>query len=68
MARALFVRLAIGATAICAGGSVMGYGLANFAESGSFHFYKQPRMTQWAAPDTSLSLQAEHVSYGGTDG
>lgn len=53
MSRALIARLAIGGVAICAGGGVTGLGLANFVESGSFHFYKQPRMAEWRAPPPS---------------
>ncbi|MBB5708944.1 hypothetical protein [Sphingomonas xinjiangensis] len=47
MLRVLIARLAIGVAAVGAGGSVAGMGLANYVESGSFHFYKQPRMTAW---------------------
>lgn len=49
MLRTLLARLAIGAAVIGAGGSVAGVGLANYTESGDFHFYKQPRMGAWPA-------------------
>lgn len=50
MLRMLIARLVIGGAAVCAGGGVAGIGLANYVESGSFHFYKQPRMAEWRDP------------------
>lgn len=47
MLRVLIARLVIGTVAVCACGGAAGVGLANYVESGSFHFYKQPRMTDW---------------------
>lgn len=72
MLRVLIARLVIGAVAVCACGGAAGVGLANYVESGSFHFYKQPRMTDWgepasgAAPETlGLSIAAAGAG-GGT--
>lgn len=47
MLRTLIARIAIGGVAICTFGGIAGIGLANYAESGTFHFYKQPRMSDW---------------------
>jgi hypothetical protein len=47
MWRALILRLALGAAAVSAMGGLAGLGLANYVESGSFHFYKQARASVW---------------------
>ena len=54
MLRMLIAKIALGGAAICAGGGVAGIGLANYVESGSFHFYKQPRIAEWRAPEPSV--------------
>lgn len=40
MLRGLIAKLAVGSLAIYAAGSFVGLGLANYVESGSFHFYR----------------------------
>lgn len=47
MQRTLFARLALGGLGIGICGMLGGIGLANYAESGSFHFYRQARVAEW---------------------
>jgi hypothetical protein len=61
MLRVLIARLVIGAVAVCACGGAAGIGLANYVESGSFHFYKQPRMTDW--PEAASAAAPEMLSF-----
>ena len=65
MLRVVIAKLVVGVAAVCAGGGAAGIGLANYAESGSFHFYKQPRMGDWGAraPDAAVP---ERLAFSGT--
>lgn len=47
MRRTLLARLALGALGIGTCGTLAGMGLANYAESGAFHFYRQARVAEW---------------------
>lgn len=47
MRRDLFAKLALGFAGIGICGGLAGLGLANYAASGSFEFYKQQRVAQW---------------------
>lgn len=49
MRRELMAKLALGCAGIFMGGSLMGVGLANYVESGSFHFYREASARAWAA-------------------
>lgn len=47
MRRTLFAKLALGVLCISTGGMLAGMGLADYAESGSFQFYRQARAAEW---------------------
>ncbi|MGK6355478.1 hypothetical protein ACMGDH_09630 [Sphingomonas sp. DT-207] len=49
MRRELMARLALGSAGIFIGGSLMGLALANYADSGSFHFYRAASERAWTA-------------------
>ena len=49
MRRALMAKLALGCAGIFIGGSLMGLALANYVESGSFHFYREASARAWTA-------------------
>lgn len=49
MRSTLVAKLALGCAAIGMSGSLMGLALANYVESGSFHFYREASARQFAA-------------------
>lgn len=62
MRRALMARLALGSAGILIGGSLMGLALANYADSGSFHFYREASARAWtaqASPVRPIDFAAE---------
>lgn len=57
-----FAKLALGSLAICACGSVAGIGLANYATSGTFEFYRQASASVWKA-----ELPTQEVAFESAD-
>jgi hypothetical protein len=47
MRRELWAKLALGCAGIFTSGGLMGVGLANYVESGSFHFYREASARAW---------------------
>lgn len=54
MRRELVAKLALGCALICMSGSLLGLGLANYAASGSFDFYREANLRQWTAKSDDL--------------
>jgi hypothetical protein len=47
-------KLALGFAGIFMGGSLMGLALANYVESGAFHFYREASARAWTARATDV--------------
>ena len=43
----MWVKAALAIVGVCTSGSLAGMGLANYVASGTFEFYKQPRVAEW---------------------
>jgi hypothetical protein len=65
MRREFFAKLALGCAGIGLCGSLAGVGLANYAASGSFEFYKQRPMADWEPelPVQSTALQSTDLAF-----
>lgn len=50
MQHALMVKLALGCAGIFTSGSLAGLALANYVESGSFHFYREASVRESSMP------------------
>jgi hypothetical protein len=73
MQRETFAKLALGSLAICACGSVVGTGLANYTTSGNFEIYRQASASDWQAelPAPAVAFESadrafasDHRSFG----
>ena len=64
MRRGFAIGLAM-AGVVFTGGSLAGVGLANYAASGSFEFYKQQRLADWEPdlPDQPTALQSTDLAF-----
>lgn len=65
MRRELIAKLALGCLSIGLCGSLAGVGLANYAASGSFEFYKQQRLADWEPelPVQPTALQSTDLAF-----
>ena len=54
MQRELMLRLALGCAGILSSGALLGQALANYVESGSFHFYRQAHAYAWRDSATEV--------------
>ena len=61
MRREWMAKLLIGCLAVTTMGSVAGVGLANYAESGSFEFYRQARASEWTPSRTEARTALESI-------
>lgn len=61
----LVAKLALGVTGLCALGGVAGMGLANYATSGAFDFYRQERVAQWQPepPAQPTALESTDLAF-----
>jgi hypothetical protein len=62
MRRELILKLALGCAGVFMGGSVAGMSLANYVASGSFDFYRQPRVAQWTPDPRPASIQSTDLA------
>ncbi len=61
--RAVIGKIAVGLMAVSVCGGMAGMGLANYTESGSFHFYKQARMPEWRPePEYVAAVQTSDLA------
>lgn len=66
MRRTFIAKLALGAIGICAGGMLAGIGLANYAQSGAFEFYREARVAAWepTLPPQPTAIQTTDLAFG----
>ena len=65
MRREFIAKLTVGCAGIFICGSLAGVGLANYAASGSFEFYKQQRLSDWEPelPPQPAALESTDLAF-----
>ena len=65
MPRQFVAKLALGCVSIGLCGSLAGVGLANYAASGSFEFYKHRQLSDWEAelPPQPTTVQSTDLAF-----